>query len=105
MKTVNKSYSELKMTTCNCKKATFLIEKRQLETITIEEEFELVLHLKGCETCAIFMKQSSLINQFIKKLFLASRSELKLEEWFKKELQKRLDERLDKSIRRTVREL
>lgn len=80
----------------NCKKATFLIEKQQIGTITLKEKFELGLHLKGCEVCTIFRKQSTLINRFVKNLMLPDHHELKLEDGYKEELQKRIDEQLKK---------
>lgn len=80
----------------DCKKATFLIEKKQSEKITPQEEMELRLHLKGCEMCRTFMKQSVLINQFTSKLFGSAYTELRLEDEFKEQLQKRIDKKMDK---------
>ena len=47
--------------------------------------------------CNAFMKQSVLINQFVKKLFHPGKSELKLDDEFKKQLQKQIDAKLDQS--------
>ena len=80
----------------NCRKATFLIEKQQSGTITRIEKFQLELHLKGCEVCNIFQKQSALINQFVKDLIQPEHHEIKLEDGFKETLQKRIDEKLKK---------
>ena len=80
----------------NCKKATYLIEKQQTGKITTIEKFQLELHLKGCEVCNIFQKQSALINQFVKKLIQPEHQEIKLEDGFKETLQKRIDEKLEK---------
>ncbi|KEQ29012.1 hypothetical protein [Pedobacter antarcticus] len=82
----------------NCKKATFLIEKRQTGNITLKETLELEFHLKGCEMCNIFMKQSLIINQFVKKLFNPRGIELKLDDQFKEQLQKQVDTKLDQSL-------
>ncbi|WP_134088532.1 hypothetical protein [Olivibacter sp. XZL3] len=79
----------------DCRKATFLVEKQQSEKITAEEEIELQLHLKGCDMCRIFMKQSALINQFAKKLVGSAYNELRLEDGFKEQLQKRIDKKMD----------
>ncbi|MEO6685575.1 MAG: hypothetical protein ABIN24_06405 [Dyadobacter sp.] len=79
----------------NCKKATFLIEKRQTGKITLKESLELEFHLKGCEMCNTFMKQSVLINQFVKKSSHPGKSELKLDDGFKEQLQKQIDAKLD----------
>ena len=43
------------------------------------------------------MKQSVLINQFVKKLFHPGKSDLKLDDEFKKQLQKQIDAKLDQS--------
>lgn len=81
----------------NCKKATFLIEKRQTEKITLKEKLELEFHLTGCEICNIFAKQSTVINQFVKKLFHPGKSELRLDDDFKNQLQKQIDAKLNQS--------
>lgn len=94
MKKLNEQ--EIKKIAYNCKKATFLIEKQQSGTITLKEKFQLELHLKGCEVCNIFQKQSALINRFVKNLILPERHEVKLEEGFKEGLQKRINEKLEK---------
>lgn len=87
----------LKKIAYNCKKATFLIEKKQIGSITLLERMELRYHLAGCSVCRIFEQQSSLINKMIRSLFHSSQhTEIKLDEPFKKALQKRIDERLDK---------
>ena len=80
----------------NCKQATFLIEKQQSGKITRMEKFQLELHLKGCEVCNIFQKQSALINQFVKDLIQPEHHEIKLEDGFKETLQKRINEKLEK---------
>ena len=81
----------------NCKKATYLIEKQQFGTITLQEKFQLELHLKGCGACAIFQKQSLLINQFVRNLVLPEQHELKLGDGFKKQLQEKIGQKLDKN--------
>jgi hypothetical protein len=90
------SEQEITKIAYNCKKATYLIEKQQSGKITLREKFELELHLTGCEVCRIFQKQSSLINRFVKSLIQPERQGLKLEEGFKKVLQKRINEKLEK---------
>ena len=89
------SEAELTNIIWNCKKATFLIEKQQVGKITLKERLELQFHLKGCDACTTFMKQSALINQFVKDLFQPEKSESQLEEEFKKGLQKHINELLD----------
>lgn len=89
---------ELKKILLNCKKATYLIEKRQLENITPMETCDLEIHLKCCSMCETYMNQSVLINDWIRKVFVINYSDLRLEDKFKKELQDRIDAFLDKKI-------
>jgi hypothetical protein len=89
---------ELKKILFNCKRATYLIEKRQLENITLMETCGVELHLKGCSMCKTYMKQSVLINDWIRKVFVINDSDLRLEDKFKKELQDRINALLDKKI-------
>lgn len=84
----------------NCKKATFLIEKQQTGKITLREKVELNFHLKGCEMCNTFMKQSIVINQFVKNLFHPEKNSLKLDDVFKDQLQKQIEEKLRNSSRK-----
>lgn len=87
--------NRLKKIAYNCKKATFLIEKKQIGTITLREKIELKIHLSGCVICRIFQQQSILINQTVKNLFqLPQYKTMKLEDDFKKELQQRIDKEL-----------
>lgn len=81
----------------NCKKATFLIEKKQTGQIALKERLELEYHLGICEMCNTFMKQSAVINQFVKKVFHSGKSEVKLEDSFKEQLQKHIDAKLNQS--------
>ena len=84
----------------NCKKATFLIEKQQLEGITTKEESELEYHLNICEMCRVYEKQSSVINRLVKKITGAGKSEFKLDDRFKEELQKQINTRNNESSRK-----
>lgn len=87
----------LKKIAWNCRKATFLIEKKQIGSITLRERLELKIHLAGCSVCRIFQKQSILINQMVKQLFQSSGGEhVHLDENYKRELQSRIDEELNK---------
>ena len=87
---------DLKKTFYNCKKATYLIEKRQLDEITSAESCDLELHLKCCTMCKTYMKQSALINYWISKVFVIKDSDLRLDDEFKKKLQECIDAALDK---------
>lgn len=62
--------SRLKDITYNCKQATFLIEKKQLQGITIAERFQLKYHLTGCSVCRLYQQQSEQISTLLKNHFL-----------------------------------
>jgi len=88
----------LKRVIYNCKKATLLIEKREMASLTFKEAFELRLHLFGCSFCRIYKKQSAVINQMVKQLFHdSSHVGAKLDDTFKQELQGRIEDELNKS--------
>lgn len=89
---------EIKKIAYNCRKATFLIEKKQLETLTLREKLELKIHLVGCSVCRTFQQQSIMINQMVKDMFHSSQpQEIKLDETFKNELQERIKEKLNEN--------
>ncbi len=89
--------SYLKRILYNCNKATYLIEKRQLTTITLREAIELRIHFLGCYFCRLYDKQSKVINSMIKELFNDSfSSDIKLSDTFKKELHDKIEEGLNK---------
>ena len=89
--------SYLKRIIYNCKQATFLIEKRQMGTITFREAFELRVHLIGCQFCRIYKKQSHIINDMVQALFRDSvKQSSKLDERFKRDLQERIEEELNR---------
>ncbi|OKS88085.1 hypothetical protein [Mucilaginibacter polytrichastri] len=82
----------------NCKKATFLIEKKQVGSITVREKLELKIHLAGCAVCRTFEQQSIVINKMVHDLFHEPKlNELKLDDDFKRKLQGSIDEKLDKN--------
>jgi hypothetical protein len=81
----------------NCRKATYLIEKKQLSEISVREKIELKIHLAGCSVCKTFEKQSVLINHMIKNLFTINEADAKLDEPFKTELRERIKNKLGNS--------
>lgn len=90
--------NELKNMIYNCRKATFLIEKKQLTALTLKEKLELRIHLTGCSFCRLFQKQSIGINKMIFELFHpAENREIRLDDEYKKKLQERIEEKLDKN--------
>ncbi len=82
----------------NCKEATFLIEKKLIDKLTLREKVQLHIHLYGCSVCKVFDKQSKLINEMVKQLLANNNSETKtLDDTFKNDLQNRIDERVNKN--------
>ena len=95
MKELNKD--ELRKIAYNCKKATFLIEKKQISRLTTREKLELEIHLAGCSVCRIFEQQSYNINRIVKELFHGFKnSKVKLDNDFKTDLQDRIERKLNK---------
>ncbi|MBB5634596.1 hypothetical protein HDF26_002731 [Pedobacter cryoconitis] len=90
--------NELKNIIYNCRKATFLIEKKQLTALTVREKIELRIHLTGCSFCRLFQKQSIGINRMVHELFHSAQPrEIRLDDDYKKKLQERIEEELDKN--------
>jgi hypothetical protein len=88
----------LKKIQYNCKKATFLIEKKLIGRITLREQLELRIHLLGCSVCRVYQKQTGKINEMIRQLFNnAVNKKTKLDDEFKKDLQDRIEEELNKN--------
>ena len=82
----------------NCRKVTFLIEKKLIGRITLRERLELKIHQAGCSICKTFEQQSIIINKMVSNLFHTThRHEWKLDEKFKKELQEHIEEQLGKN--------
>lgn len=79
----------------DCRHATHLIEKRQLTPLTIRERIELYIHLSGCSVCRLFQRQSRWITRMVRDHFhSAERGVNKLDEEYKRQLQKKINERL-----------
>lgn len=86
----------LKKIQYNCRKATFLIEKKMTDKITFREQIELRIHLAGCSVCRLYQEQSGKINQMVHQLFHGA-ADTKLDDDFKKDLQERIEEELNKN--------
>ncbi|MCC8424444.1 hypothetical protein [Mucilaginibacter sp. UR6-11] len=81
----------------NCKQATFLIEKKLIDKLTLREKIELHIHLAGCSVCRVFDKQSQLINKMVQQFLKSSNnSDVHLNAGFKQDLQQRIEEELNK---------
>jgi predicted anti-sigma-YlaC factor YlaD len=88
----------LKKIQYNCKKATFLIEKKLIGRITFREQIELRIHLFGCSVCRIYQKQTGKINEMVHQLFHTQvNADTRLDDNFKKDLQDRIEEELNKN--------
>jgi hypothetical protein len=71
----------------NCRKATFLIEKKSFTTISVREQVELKIHLAACSVCKLYQQQSSFINQMVKKHLVKEANEAgHLDHHFKEDL-------------------
>jgi len=81
----------------NCRKATFLIEKKQELELTAREEMELRLHLAGCYICQVYERQSILINGMMRQLFSAGKEDAKLDSRFKDQLKQKIDAKKEKN--------
>ncbi|MBB5397321.1 hypothetical protein [Mucilaginibacter sp. AK015] len=82
----------------NCRKATFMIEKRMEQPLSFQENFELRLHLITCGVCRLYIKQSRKIDIMVKQLLKSPPpSNIRLDDNFKRELKLRIDNELNKS--------
>lgn len=88
----------LKKITHNCKKATFLIEKKLIGRITLREHIELRIHLFGCSICRTYQQQTLKINTMVRQLFNSrTDTSTRLDDSFKQDLQNRIEEELKKN--------
>jgi hypothetical protein len=86
----------LKKIANNCRKATYLIEKKLIDRISFLEALELKIHLTSCSICKTFEKQSVVINRMVKELFHGQSQEEKvLDEQFKADLQSQIEQKLN----------
>jgi ActR/RegA family two-component response regulator len=56
----------------SCEKATALIEKMQMQELTLQEKIRLRFHLLSCEPCREYKDQSKIIDDVLKKHFTQS---------------------------------
>jgi hypothetical protein len=90
-------FSRIKKIQYNCRKATYLIEKKQFTPLTIGERVELRIHLAGCSVCRLFERQSIMINALVRTVFDSPNIDgTALDDEFKKELQYRIDREIDR---------
>ena len=84
----------------SCLKATFLLEKREEEPLSIMEKFQLKLHLKICDKCANYSQQSHSINMALKQKAVLTKdniASLKLSEPVKTRIQHAVSSNVNKN--------
>jgi len=81
----------------NCKKATYLLDKKLTDSISIRDHIELYIHLLGCSVCKLYAKQTRVISEMVKQLLhISEPTPAKLDDDFKKMLQDRIESELNK---------
>ncbi len=89
--------NKLKAIAYNCKKATFLIEKKQLVPLSLKENLELKIHLTGCTVCVLYEQQSVFITRLTRHIFNnSSNTSYTLSDDFKEKMQETIEKELDK---------
>ena len=79
-----------------CKRATFLIEKRQNTRLSVREWLTMQAHLAICPLCPLYKKLSELLQRMIKKLYQQRRQTgISMDEQKKAALEKLLKEKID----------
>lgn len=89
--------SKLREIQYNCKKATYLIEKRMLDKITFRENIELRIHLAGCSVCRLFDQQSQIINKLTRQLFHDRSKNITLDDEYKNQLHQQIEKELQEN--------
>ncbi len=89
--------SKLREIQYNCKKATYLIEKRMLDKITFREKIELRIHLAGCSVCRLFDQQSQIINKLTRQLFHDRSKNITLDDEYKNQLHQQIEKELQEN--------
>lgn len=82
----------------SCKKATFLIEKSQAKPLGFIDRMQLSIHLKLCDGCLRYQKQSLFIEGLLKmdQKDLSTLSGLTLSDKSKELIQRTIEENLRK---------
>lgn len=82
----------------SCKRATFLIEKSHGRRLGLIDRFQLKIHLKLCDGCVRYQKQSLFIENLLinDPKNVSNLSDLKLSEKSKELIQKAIEENLKK---------
>ncbi len=82
----------------SCKKATLLIEMGQKQKLSFVESLKLKIHLKLCDKCAQYKKQSFLIENVLKSNHIntSNFNNVTLSDDSKARFQKALEEKMKK---------
>ena len=80
----------------SCKKATLLIEMSQKMPLSLINGFKLKIHLKICDQCSEYKKQSVFIERVLKSNYKdpSELKEVKLSDSSKARFQKSLEEKM-----------
>lgn len=94
---ITKEMSPKRKIVDDCEKATFLVEKKQFESLTVKDNLELKIHLAGCAVCRTYQLQSQLINTVTQRILnVKSAASAKLDEDVKKKMQQTIENALKK---------
>jgi hypothetical protein len=79
----------------DCRRATSLVEKRQLTRLNLKERIVLAIHLAGCSFCRIFQQQSRMINKLMRSFHQSETDPLHhLDEESKRQMQEQINDRM-----------
>lgn len=80
----------------SCRKATELIEKKQITGLSKKEKIQLSMHTKMCKYCHRYDVQSQQLEQYIEAQIMAEPSNGKAPKHELSELKKRINSQLSK---------
>jgi hypothetical protein len=90
--------SVLKAIIYNCRKATYLADKKMNGRISFKESIELRIHLFGCDACKLYVKQSGKINEMINALLTPpAAANVRLDDDFKSRMQATINDELNRN--------
>lgn len=80
----------------SCRKATLLIEKSHNEPLSFIDKAQLSMHLKICDKCSGYQKQSLLIEKILQANHqnLSNLTDFKLSDTSKSRIQKAIDDKV-----------
>lgn len=80
----------------NCKRATYLIEKRANVRLPVREWLEMQAHLAICPLCTLYQEQSKLLGQAITRIFQRRREgTIAMDKHVKEALEKLVNDKLN----------